>query len=296
MVKIPDFEKGLNKHGYAFHHRLLGEILRLGGESTGSIWKLMAVEMPVVSGGSSTHIDFVLGQEPEPWALRILVGECKRVNPGYSRWCFARAPHVSPAWAARQVIAESIFNLFSSSLYATGLGGMESDRCYQIGFVMSSDRPGDSHPVSNDKDAIEKACAQVMKGVNGLVNMLIGEERLGKYLESKHTISILPAVFTTADLFATDVDLQTADLETGDVSLGAEDPTKVDWLYYQYPQTPLYKHSTPGEALSGDVLADLVGRDFVRTIAIVSPRGLKSFLESGWLARNPPNPGPQADA
>src|SRR5262245_5992380 len=111
MVATPDIEKGLNQHGYAFHHRLLGEILRLCGEPTESNWKVLAVEVPVVSGDSSTRIDFVLGHEPAPWALRILVGECKRINPEYSWWCFARAPYVSPAWAARQVIAESIVNL-----------------------------------------------------------------------------------------------------------------------------------------------------------------------------------------
>lgn len=295
MMTPPDMERGLNQHGYAFHHRLLGELLRLCGEPVGSTWKVLAVEVPVVSGDSSTRIDFVLGQEPEQWALRILVGECKRVNPEYSWWCFARAPYVSPPWAKGQVTAESIVNLHSSSLVATGIGGMESDRCYQIGFVMKSDRLGDKHPVSSDKDALEGACRQVMKGVNGLANTLIGEERLEKYLKGKHTISILPAIFTTADLFVTNVDLQTADLQTGDISLEDKDMAGLDWLYYQYPQTPLYKHSIPRGGLSEDVLADLVGRDFVRSIAIVSPRGLRSFLESGWLVATPPNPEPQAD-
>jgi hypothetical protein len=139
--------------------------------------------------------------------------------------------------------------------------------------------------VSQDKDAIEAACTQVMKGVNGLADLLLEEERMRPYIEGRHFVSILPVIFTTAELFVTGVDLGRASLETGTVELTESDVAKADWLYYQYPQSPKYKHGIRRASLEEDTFDDLSGRDYVRTVAVVTPEGLESFLAEGWLNR-----------
>src|SRR6476661_1665513 len=150
------------------------EIVRLVKDEPRPRWSILAVELPVMSGDATTRIDFVLEADDDPGEKHLLVGECKRVNPEYSSWCFAKAPYSSPAWAATQLIAESIVSLDAGSHVAAGAGGATSDRLYQIGFVLKANRSGDKNPVSQDKDAIETSCTQVLKGVNGLADLLVG--------------------------------------------------------------------------------------------------------------------------
>jgi hypothetical protein len=131
VTTYSDFEKGLNQHGYAFHQRLLDEVVSLAGNSPASKWRVLTVELPVIAGEANTRIDFVLE-----------AAECKRVNPKYGSWCFAKARHISPRWAANQLIPESIVNLQTSPV-AAGTGGTSSPNIYQIAFAIDTGKSGD---------------------------------------------------------------------------------------------------------------------------------------------------------
>src|SRR5687768_4972548 len=81
--------KVLNSHGHGFHYAVIrrAEELKLSGRGR---WNLEAAEIPVVTRGSSTHIDFVMTNDS---GFTFLVAECKRADPAKARWCFARAPY-----------------------------------------------------------------------------------------------------------------------------------------------------------------------------------------------------------
>jgi hypothetical protein len=53
-------------------------------------WMFDSAEFPVVAGGSTTHVDFILRSRSR---RTYLVAECKRADPARARWCFARAPY-----------------------------------------------------------------------------------------------------------------------------------------------------------------------------------------------------------
>src|SRR5262249_48165572 len=99
---------------------------------------------------------------------------------------------------------------------------------------------------------------------------------------SVHVVSLLPVIFTTAQLWTSAVDLKTADLHKGTVVL-EEAPAPQDWLFYQYPQSPGLKHEVQRGTISQNPFSNMVARDFIRSVAIVSPGGLREFLEEVWL-------------
>jgi hypothetical protein len=270
------FRRGLNQHGYAFQHRVIREAARLQDDGL-SAWDLLGVEVPIVAGDRHSRIDFVLSMKREPDELWLLAAECKRVNPAFGQWCFARGSYHRPPWAARQIIPEVI--RLDDPPAAGGFGGPTSDWIFDIGFALKTDGTGDSHPVSRDNDAVENACYQASQGLNGLVQGLVTDERLGRRLLSGiAAVTILPVVFTTASLVVSDVNLRESDLASGDAP---EDLTvqQRDWLYYQYPQSPVVKHSIERGALKHDSFAAVLARDYLRTVAIVSPGGIRMFLQ-----------------
>ncbi len=279
------FETGINQHGHAFHYRVIHEVLVAASRPHSRIpWELLAVEMPVSAGGRSTRIDFLLEDQTQS-ALRILVAEVKRVNPAFGRWCFAKVPDPRPVWTSSQIVTEHLveLNQEGGGWASGGFGGAESSRLYQIAFVLKSSGGGDAHPVGNDKDAIEVACTQVCRGLNGLVDGLVHDERLHRHIQNRSSVVLLPVIFTTARLSATSANLAEANLETGELT--ADDSVEnLDWLIYQYPQSPDLKHTVSRGALENDSLDVVVARDFVRSVAIVRPSGILNFLR--WASHS----------
>lgn len=276
-------ERGLSQHGYLFQHQVVAEIERLAEDSPSqSRWRVVAIEVPVLAGSKSTRIDVLIQDDSEPGRLRFLIGECKRVNPAYGAWCFARAPRWFPEWAGRQLISESLVRYSDDDRVVTaGIGGTRTDRAYSIGFAVKTKAQGDTNPVSADQDALEAACTQVCRGLNGFVSQLLADERYRAHIADRHAVQLLPVVFTTATLYATDADLLSLERTAGEPRLES-DPASPEWLLYQYPQSPEVKHSLARGSLSHDSLTGLIARDFTRSVVIVTFAGIRGFLEEGW--------------
>jgi hypothetical protein len=221
-MKLP-FEAALNQHGHAFHHRVVDEARRVGRDIEGRGWKVLSIECPVKIHGSSTRIDFILEYRTQD-QVNLLIAECKRVNPAYGSWCFAKAPYQTPAWLGPQLVVEGI-RKFEGRESAQSAGTGRSldrgfgNRLYDIGFVLQSTEKGDSHPVSAGKDSLEDACSQVCRGLNGLINVLTQDEYLYEHVANVGIVRFLPVIFTTAQLWTSTVDLKTADIEKGKVTL-----------------------------------------------------------------------------
>lgn len=283
------FLDGLNRHGYAFQNRVIHEALTPEpGVRPFIPWGLLATEVPVPGSERPTRIDFILVRQGDPRLVQLVVAECKRVNPAYGTWCFARSSYVKPEWLAGQIAIESMIwerDGSSETRLTAGARRWPTERAFDISFELKLGRKGDAHPVSDDHDAIEIACSQVLRGLNGLVEALARDPEYKRFVERQPVIELIPAVFTTAELLTSTADLSMADLESGDLkSAGVVQP--VDWLYKQYSQSPRIKHSLSRRGPQQDYFDELVATSYVRSVAIVSRGAVRNFLRlvgsDGW--------------
>jgi hypothetical protein len=84
----------------------------------------------------------------------------------------------------------------------------------------------------SDRKAILESVSQVLRAANGFAALCAENPKLS--LRQVQSIRIVPAVFTTADLTKTDVDLVAANLASGNLpdSVGFE---SIPWLWFQHP-------------------------------------------------------------
>jgi len=87
---------------------------------------------------------------------------------------------------------------------------------------------------SSGRSAINGAVTQVLRGTSGLINALSRSQFAGK------TLTFVPAIFTTADLYVTDVDLSSAELTSGELR---EVHSSVEpWIWFNHNRSPKLRH------------------------------------------------------
>src|SRR5207244_2729777 len=123
-----------------------------------------------------------------------------------------------------------------------------------------SQRKGDASPAKST-GAVEDAATQVSRGTNGLIEFFLRDP---SKLEGVDQIQLLPVIFTTADLFVSDVDLRKADLKTGEVSPAEVSLKPIPWLLYQYHLSPSLKHVTRYAPTTAE-LQTALEREFLRS-------------------------------
>jgi hypothetical protein len=86
---------------------------------------------------------------------------------------------------------------------------------------------------------IEEAATQVCRGLNRLIDSFAsrGLPRLGQA-----DLFFLPVIITTANLWITETELNSASLESGEIQSDLH-PEASPWLWYDYPQSPGIMHS-----------------------------------------------------
>lgn len=270
------FAKILNRHGYGFQYSVLKKADELVTQRK-SLWYFEACEFPVEVQGFGTKIDFVLQRDCRGWHTTpmFLLAECKRTNPALSNWCFVRAPytHRNAYTDFERVILECVRREETGSLNTFAREMHTTTNAYHIGFEMRSNFKGDA--TGETGQAIEKAATQISRGLNGFIDAVVKNDEL---LEKSNQVDFLPVIFTTARLYVSDVDLSTADVGSGNVTLENERIKSVPWLFYQYALSPGLKHSlTP--KMKGYSLATLLQWQYIRSIPIVSWSGIEEFLK-----------------
>jgi hypothetical protein len=144
---------------------------------------------------------------------------------------------------------------------------------YHVGLELRQEgEKGDAY--SSGRQAIEDAATQVCRGLNGLVNFCARTMAV-------RTPVFLPAIFTTARLWVSDINLADADLATGTFPSNSGELKEVTWLLYQYNQSPGLKHAV----ISKDKMDGLEGyfySESARTIAVVGASGIEDFLTRNW--------------
>lgn len=267
-----DLRKVINRHGHAFQNA----VLRHSGElfaAARSRWVFEAAEVPVEIRGAPTRIDFVLRQLS--WNRRetakYLVAECKRANPALSHWCFARMPFIRRDACPSALIVDRVFASGQVVAAEADTVGHSAD-VYGIAYELRSHSKGDGAP---GRGAIEEACGQVIRGVNGFVEILQASPTL---LTVNQPTPVVPVVFTTANLWVTETDLALADLASGELPQDTADLKQVPWLWLRYHSTPGLLHTGDRSAGEHADLGRLVEALYARCIAIVSPQGVADFL------------------
>jgi hypothetical protein len=276
-------EKGLNYqlniHGYAFQYAAIKIAQEVSNEKK-SPWIFDVSEFPVEINNSSTHIDFILRSIREPF---LMVVECKRVNPAISNWCFVKAPYVSRKPTEYNMITREVLVSRESSgdpPIAKIDSIYKSDDIYRLSFEVKSGEKGEG---SQGRGQINSAITQVLRGQNGLINYyaekLVNSSMmpLGKNYNRNDYVAFMPVIFTTANLWVSDVDLSKADIVNGNIDLSTNNLKKTDWVFYQYSQTPDLSHSLSGKSDAKNLSESLIV-DFSRTIPIVNASSIAKFL------------------
>jgi len=265
---INEYQEILNRHGYGFQYSLIKIVDELTRRPRSS-WVFEAAEFPVEIQGRGTRIDFVLSCHHSPI---FIVAECKRVNPAMANWCFAQAPYVQQCSSYKNAFVERI-ELKDTIIRTSTKRSFISEEPYHVTLEVKSDRKGDSS--GGKPEAIEDAATQVCRGVNGLIKCLSANSQL---VPSQQYVHLLPVIFTTADLWASEVDLSSADIKDGKVNLSDADFKQKNWLFYQYHLSPGLKHSFSSEEKQ-TTLGGFMETEYVRTIAVVNSKSAAQFLD-----------------
>jgi hypothetical protein len=296
----PDWEREfvttLNQQGYIFHFRTL-KAAQEANEERSSDWVFQVSEFPVEVRGKGTRIDYVLQQAPNfgpadaPRYFTFLVVECKRANPSYKRWCFARAPYVRRNWSKENLLVERVvfdkasgrFSATMNKHYAIPYG-----QEFHIGLELKvKDAKGDSQPKGvTGTGAIEDAAGQVTLSLNGLIEFF---KEVPPPTQSQAIMTFIPVVVTTAQLFATSADVTDSDLESGELSENSVPMNEQKWLFYQHPTSPSFRHTIPvakpeSELLAMPDLGKSLEANYLRTVAIVQAKHIAEFL--GWFGQH----------
>jgi hypothetical protein len=277
------FEQTLNRHGYGFQYSVVKLAEQLYPKQ--STWHFEATEFPVQVQGQGTRIDILLTNATTTHKPVCMVAECKRANPSLSNWCFAPSPYVHSNGSASNVVLECVRrqNLDNTNMDPAMVQAFPDvvyiqDESFHVALEVRSDERGD--PDGKGRGAVEEAATQVLRGLNGMVEFFASHPEMFGY---SYTIDLLPVIFTTANLWTSDVNLSDADLATGRVDLTSTDFKRRDWLLYQYHTSPGLKHSYP-PSYNGSPLGVfgsfgiVLQREYIRTIPIVSPSGIAEFL------------------
>ena len=265
-----DFEILLNRHGYGFTYAVIQHI---GSNPLG--WKFEVAEFPVEVQGRGTRIDFILSHRmSDAW----IVAECKRANPATAIWCFAKAPRSSLRSQDEQKfgVFEGIVRSDPSHPFRRVVHTRLTERLYHVAKEVPTGKKGESG--GKNTDEIERAVTQVLRGMNGFAEWIARNPKVLVDVEGRQVARFFPVIFTTANLYATGVDLSSTELETGNVSLSQDALEPKGWLHYQYYQSPGLLNAL---VLAGEDPADLseaLKAEYTRSIAIVSASGIDDFL------------------
>lgn len=262
------FKNVLDRHGYSFQYAVLNKARELA-DSHKSFWHFEASEFPVEVQAAPTHIDFLL---KKGCTNLVLVCECKRANPALANWCFAKIPYLRRKVESPSVIVERVENRgYEDGLVTTPAVWTDVQNVYNLGLEVKTRAKGDDR--SSGRGALQDAVTQSFRGINGLVQLLNRHQHLVTQSNPWFLISV---IFTTASLWISDVKLERADLNSGDLSARPA-LTRVPWLVYNYNVSPGLRHSAV-RGSSSDDLSALLHDEFTRSTIIVAAEGIDEFL------------------
>ena len=268
------YRNELNRHGYPFQDSVMRAAKELF-EAGRSPWIFRAAEFPVGVRGRVTHIDFILEHRSK---RLFLIAECKRANPALSKWCFARnAFTVRNPRNSRLILQAAWLSGTATNRFLTGISTETSEQIYHLAIEIKSNKKGDAQGQPKG-EAFEKAGEQVCLGVNGMVEFFAGHPHL---VPEGGKIHLVPVIFTTAQIFTSEIDLGSANLESGELDNIQANQTSRPWIWWQHNVSPTLVHGQAVRPIARS-MESVLEQEFSRSIAIVSSQGIESFLGRDW--------------
>ena len=155
-----------------------------------------------------------------------------------------------------------------------------SKEIYRLAFEVKSAGKGEA---TYGRGQINEATTQVLIGLNGIISFFINHYKKNKqlpfwkYEKDVFRAAFMPVIFTTANLWVSDVNLGMADIKSGNIDVSSVQLKPTEWLFYQHSQSPNIKHSFANLGNSEE-LSDLLYLDYTRTIPIVNSSAIQSFF------------------
>lgn len=264
------FGEVVNSHGYAFHQAVLRSAEVAAAER--SNWELLASEIPVEVAGAGAHVDFALSHRHRPM---LMIAECKRANPEYCDWCFSHNRLASRSKLEGQPIFERIARDQFGTFFTGGVALTSALDFYHVAVEVNRKREKPGSRVS-EEDRIERASNQLCRAIAGMRDLMV---RFNRENGLANPTTIIPVLFTTANLWISHIDLTSASLKRGEVDMRSDLLHQKPWVFYQYHMLPTYRR----EQCSGrthvnmESMADWIALEYTRTLCIVSPSGIESF-------------------
>jgi hypothetical protein len=267
------FQNALFEHGYGFEAAVAFKLTQLATNRRVP-WSVVTGEFPVTVRGQSTRIDILIERRN---GHELGVCECKRANPALDRWCFVRLPHVGADRHDNAVHIDVVMRRAGSELISGHVVRGHVPNFAHIGLPIRSDNRGDHQ--GSTRDVIESALSQVARGSSGLIQFLRGNDYL---LPLDVGVPIHQVIFTTATLWLSEANLNLADVRTGNVDLAPSNFQEVDWLVYQYPQSPSLR---PEVSHAHDAKSLLAARNdlYYRSVFVVTAAGIENFLNAAVM-------------
>lgn len=265
--ELENLQETLVGHGYAFHQRAIREADAACRKW--ERWRYATPEFPV-RADRDTRIDFVL--RCGDWHLTV---ECKRTNPDYSQWFFAKFHRKGGrAWDARflvdgiRLVQPKVIEARCVQANTAMVSGI-----YRVGMIVDTTKCGRAK--TQRKDELESAIRQAVRGANGLVNYWIDNT---PSLQPGDVRFVIPVVFTTAELIVTDVHLGEKTSLDGVVEAAELDPHVVPWLFYEFSIEPGLRHQRAQQLVARGGLEKVLERQYARTVPIVNTASIDEFL------------------
>lgn len=261
--------KMLNIHGYGFHYAIMRKAEQLFSSREAG-WVLEGSEFPVATRYDTTHIDFILRRRS---SRTYLVAECKRADPARARWCFAKAPYTWRNARTDEIILDEFKCGPANTVLQKPCIRRTTRGTYHVGLELRTGEPGDG--IQQGGLAINQAVSQVLRGTSGLINHLLLVSR-GSF-NTEETVTFIPVIFTTAQIWVTGADLGAATLENGHLPGECVEAARFDWIWFSHNRSPHLRHDLEWTGTEAD-LAKEMRYEFARSIAIVSPQGVEAFF------------------
>ncbi len=275
---LHDVRKLIGAHGHGFQYAVVRRAKELAEEGV-SYWVFEAAEFPVGAADNPIHVDFVLGNLR---ATVYLVVECKRADPARANWCFLRAPYTRRNARESELVFQEVRYEADTLVVPRPRTVHASIDSTHLGLELRAGAKGEGVVTGS---AIKDATAQVLRGMNGLLDHLFPNQRPARGQKGT-TVVFVPVIFTTARLWVAKGDLSTADLKTGMLPEAWGSVTSVPWLWYTHNQSPALRHRLPSPGPAAVEISSALHAEFSRTIAVVGPDGIDPFLQADlveWL-------------
>jgi hypothetical protein len=257
----------LNSKGYGFQYSILKYSLQVAQR-----WRTLVTEYPVDLNDAPVHIDFVLESAGPP--SHLLVVECKHAEQW--TWGFARGISSRSPWRD-EIRADFLSWNLTTNRLERDPHGFRGQIPYNVGVEYHKNHQKHSEEKEQKKQprAFDQALTQVLHARAGFLNDLFNR-RAKQYDRG----AVVPAIFTTASLVATETELARSDFKTG--RMAESDGVQKTWLWYDDNLTSRLRPSLPPapreRAVDDADFLLALDRDMTKSVAVVTPDGIEKFL------------------